>query len=331
VGEVYRNDLKDYPLAIEAYKELIDRYPESDYKIAAYYSLYKVYEQQGNQSQADIYKNMIIRNYPDSKYAKVLLDPNYFKQFEKEEQEKKSFYTTTLNLYKKQQYMDVIQRCDTALKKYQNTEYIPKYRFLKTLSMGELYGVSSIKKELEAIVEEFPADPVANASEELLTAIRENELKQFKDMDETTKENDLADKEKEKITRKTLEEIAKIYQYKPETKHLLGIAINKTANINQLKFNLINFNLDFFIQKNYDVENKSLNEFIEIILVKDFKNAEKAQEYYNQFKMEEKTIFTDIEAADFQYFIISQENLDKLIEEQSVGDYLIFFRNNYLD
>ncbi|MEA2106807.1 MAG: tetratricopeptide repeat protein [Bacteroidota bacterium] len=331
VGEVYRNDLKDFPLAIEAYKELIDRYPESDYKIAAYYSLYKVYEQEGNQNQADIYKNMIIRNYPDSKYAKVLLDPNYFKQFEKEEQEKKTFYTTTLNLYKKQQYREVIQRCDEAFKKYQNTEYIPKYRFLNTLSMGELYGVSSIKKELETIVEEFPADPVANASEELLAAIRENELKQFKDMDETTKEDDMADKEKDEITQKTLEEIAKIYQYKPADKHLLGIAINKTANINQLKFNLINFNLDFFIQESYDIENKSLNEFIEIISVKNFKNAQKAKEYYNQFKMEEKTIFTDIEAADFQYFIISQENLDKLLEEKSVGDYLIFFRNNYLD
>ncbi|MGC9375174.1 MAG: tetratricopeptide repeat protein [Bacteroidales bacterium] len=331
VGEVYRNDLKDYPLAIEAYKELIDRYPESDYKIAAYYSLYKVYEQQGNQSQADIYKNMIIRNYPDSKYAKVLLDPNYFKQFEKEEQEKKTFYTTTLNLYKKQQYREVIERCDEALKKYQNTEYIPKYRFLNTLSMGELYGVSSIKKELETIVEEFPADPVANASEELLAAIRKNELKQFKDIDETTKEDDIADKEKDEITQKTLEEIAKIYQYKPEDKHLLGIVINKTANINQLKFNLINFNLDFFIQESYDIENKSLNEFIEIISVKNFKNAQKAKEYYNQLKMEEKTIFTDIEAADFQYFIISQENLDKLLEEKSVGDYLIFFRNNYLD
>ncbi len=331
VGEVYRNDLKDYPLAIETYKELIDRYPESDYKIAAYYSLYKVYEQQSNQSQADIYKNMIIRNYPDSKYAKVLLDPNYFKQFEKEEQEKKTFYTTTLNLHKKQQYKEVIQRCDEALKKYQNTEYIAKYRFLKTLSMGELYGVSSIKKELEAIVEKFPADPVANASEELLAAIRENELKQFKDMDEITKEDDMADKEKDEITQKTLEKIAKIYQYKPETKHLLGIAINKTANINQLKFNLINFNLDFFIQESYDIENKSLNEFIEIISVKDFKNAQKAKEYYNQFKMEEKTIFKDIETADFQYFIISQENLDKLLEEKSVGDYLIFFRNNYLD
>ena len=331
VGEVYRNDLKDFPLAIEAYKELIDRYPEGDYKIAAYYSLYKVYEQEGNQNQADIYKNMIIRNYPDSKYTKVLLDPNYFKQFEKEEQEKKTFYTTTLNLYKKQQYREVIQRCDEAFKKYQNTEYIPKYRFLKTLSMGELYGVSSIKKELETIVEEFPADPVANASEELLAAIRENELKQFKDMDETTKEDDMADKEKDEITQKTLEEIAKIYQYKPADKHLLGIAINKTANINQLKFNLINFNLDFFIQESYDIENKSLNEFIEIISVKNFKNAQKAKEYYNQFKMEEKTIFTDIEAADFQYFIISQENLDKLLEEKSVGDYLIFFRNNYLD
>ncbi len=332
VGEVYRNDLKDYSLAIETYKELIDRYPESEYKIAAYYSLYKVYNQQGNQSQADIYKNMIIRNYPESKYAKVLLDPDYFKQFEKEEQEKKNFYTVTLDLYKKQQYREVIRRCDEALKKYQNTEYIPKYRFLKTLSMGELYGVSSIKKELEAIIDEFPADPVANSSEELLLALRENELKQIKDMDVAKKEDDKIDSlEQEKITQKTLDEIAKIYQYNPDIKHFIGVTVNKSADINQLKFNLINFNLDFFIQESYDIENKSINEFLEVVLIKDFENAEKAKEYYNQFKSEENKIFTDIKTEDFQYFIISQENLNNLLEEESIGDYLIFFRNNYPD
>ncbi|MEE4197971.1 MAG: tetratricopeptide repeat protein [Bacteroidales bacterium] len=330
VGEVYRNDLKDYPLAIDAYQELIDRYPESSYKVAAYYSLYKVYEQQNNPGQADIYKNMIIRNYPDSKYAKVLLDPEYFKQFEKEEQQKRNDYIQTLNLYKNQNYREVILRCDNALKKAENSEFIPKYRYLKTLSIGELYGVSSIKKELEAIIEEFPADPVASSSEELLAAIRENELKQIQNKRESSMaEDESPESGKDQLTQKTLEEIAKIYTYNPKIKHLLGIAINKSADINQLKFNLINFNLDFFIQESYDVENKNLNEFTQVVLVKDFENVQKAEEYYNQFKAQERIIFTEIKTTDFQYFIISQENLDNLFQEKSVGDYLIFFRNNY--
>ena len=333
VGEVYRNNLKDYPLATDAYKELIERYPESDYKIAAYYSLYKVYEEQGDQSQANIYRNMIIRNYPDSKYAKVLLDPNYFKQFEKEEQEKKDYYTQTLNLYKKNKYQEVIRRCDQALASHKNTTYVPKYRFLKTLSMGELYGVSSIKKELETIAQNFPDDPVANSAEELLSAIQENELKQLKSMDDKPKEeeSDISDTEKEEITQKTLEEIAKIYQYNTEIKHFVGIVISKSGDINQLKFNIINFNLDFFIQESYDIENKSLNDFVEIITIKDFQNAQEAEDYYNQLSAQENIIFKDVKTTDYQIFIISQKNLNKLLEEKSVSDYLIFFRNNYTD
>ncbi len=333
VGEVYRNDLKDYPMAIDAYKELIERYPEGEYKVASYYSLYKVYEEQGDDSQADIYRSMIIRNYPDSKFAKVLLDPDYFKQFEKEEQDKQDFYSNTLHLYKRQRYNEVIRRCDEALVKYKNSEYIPKYRFLKALSMGELYGVSVLKPELVEITAEYPTDPVANAAEDLLASIRQNELKQLKDIDVASK-TDLEseqDAQADKVTQKTLEEIAKIYSYNPENKHLLGIVVGKEADINQLKFNIINFNLDFFIQESYEIEDNALNEFLNIVLVKDFENAQKAKEYYDQFKAETENIFADVKITDFQFFIISQENLNKLIEEKSVRDYLLFFRNNYPD
>ncbi|MFO7843398.1 MAG: tetratricopeptide repeat protein [Bacteroidales bacterium] len=332
LGEVYRNDLKDYSLSIDAYKELIDRYPESEFKVAAYYGLYKVYQQQNNQSQANIYKNMIIRNYPESKHAKVLLDPNYFKQYEEEEQKKKNDYTQTLNLYKNKKYREVIQRSNQALEEYKDTEYEPKYRFVKTLSMSELYGASSIKKELEKIIDEFSTDPVANLSEEMLATIRANELKQFSEKDETSQGNEeKTDDAAEQITQEKLKEIAEIYDYNPESKHLLGIAINKSADINQLRFNLINFNLDFFIQENYEIDNKSLNEFVEIILVKRFDNAQKAKEYHNQFNIEEETIFRNIKSDEFQHFIISEKNLEKLFEEKSVGDYLIYFRNNYPD
>ncbi|MFC2152695.1 tol-pal system YbgF family protein, partial [Bacteroidota bacterium] len=191
IGEVYRNDLKDYPMAIDAYKELIERYPESEYKIPSYYSMYKVYRELGDIAQADVFKNMIIRNYPDSKYARVLLDPNYFKQFEQEENERKEYYSTTLDLYKKRKYSNVISRCNLALNKYSEPEYIPKYRYLRALAMGEVYGITVLKNELEKIKNEFKTDPVAKSSEDLLASIQENELKSLKDFSLTERTDTL--------------------------------------------------------------------------------------------------------------------------------------------
>ncbi len=328
-GEVYRNDLKDYPMAIDSYKELIDRYPENEYKVPAYYSMYKVYLAQNNLSQSDVYKNMIIRNYPDSKYAKVLVDPNFFKQFEAEENEKREYYIKSLELYKQKRYSEVISRCNLGLNKYPETEYVPKYRYLRALAMGEVYGVTVLKSELEKVAREFKNDPVSKSSEDLLASIKENELKSLKDIKIAQKDSTKAKDVSDVIAQKTIEEIEKIYQYNPESRHYLAVVVSKQADRNQLKFNIINFNLDFYIQKSYDIESKEFNEFFTILAIKDFKNSEESKEYYNRFKAEEERIFADVKTEEYQFFIISESNFTNLTEEKTVRDYLLFYNNNY--
>ena len=331
IGEVYRNDLKDYPMAIDAYKDLIKRYPESDYKIPAYYSMYKVYSQQGDLSQAEVYKNMIIRNYPDSKYAKVLVDPNYFKQFVQEENERKEYYSKTLDLYNKRTYSEVIRRCNLALNKNPFSEYTPKYSYLRALAMGEVYGVTVLKTELEKIIEEFKIDPVAKSSEDLLVSIQKNELKSLKDLDINQKADTIIGGEVKnvEIARKTIEEIEKIYTFNSETNHYLAVIIAKGADMNQLKFNIINFNLDFYIQESYVIESNEFNEFFTILTVKQFKNSEQGIEYYNKFNNESERIFSDVKSSDYQFFIISEANLKNLAKEKMIRDYLLFYNINY--
>lgn len=331
VGEVYRNDLKDYSLALDAYKELIDRYPEGDYKVPSYYAMYKVHLENNEISKADVYKNMIIRNYPESKYAKVLIDPNYFKQFEQEEIERKNHYESTLNLYKQENYSGVISNCDYGIEHYKNSEYLPKYRYLKAVSIGEIYGVTIMKGELEKILDEFENDPIVFSSEKLLASIKENELKSLKDIEiveieDTTKQ--ISEMEKE-IAQKTIEDIEKLYTLNLNDKHNFVIVIPNSADVNQLKFNLINFNLDFDIQQTFEVESKEFNEYSTIIIVSEFKNSQKGMEYFKRILSEKERIFTDVNTDEYQAFIISGNNLIKLISEKSVRDYLLFYRKNY--
>lgn len=331
VGEVYRNELKDYEMAFDAYNDLIERYPNGENKVAAYYSIYKLYLLQNDLSKAEVYKNMIIRNYPESIYAKVLIDPNYSKEFEKAETEKKNYYLQTLELYRNRDFLQVISRSENAMRKYKDSEYVPKYAYLKAISFGELHGVTVLRPELEKIIKDYKNDPVAESSENLLVAIKENELNNLKDIqfneipDSITKESNI-----EKIvTQKTLEEIEKIYKLNLKEKHLFAIVIANENDIDQLKFNIINFNLDFYIQENYQVESKEFNEFSTIITVKQFKNAKLGKEYYTKFRSEIERMFKDVEDPEYQFFIISKSNLANLSQEKMVRDYLLFYSKNY--
>jgi tetratricopeptide (TPR) repeat protein len=331
IGEVYRNNLNDYPLALNSYKELTERFSEGEYKVPAYYSMYKVYSEQGETTQAEVYKNMIIRNYPDSRYAKVLVDPDYFKEFEKEEQARKDYYETTLEFFKKNKFNNVVTRCNVALKKYPDGNYLSKYKYLKALATGKIYGTSVLKKELEKIIAEFKDDPLSLEAERILASIQENEFKNITDINfaENTETQLSSEINKDEFIQETIEEIEKMYSYSPEDEHCLAIVISKQSDINQLKFNIINFNLDYFIQESYDLENKEFNDFFSIITVRQFKNEEEGLGYYEKFETEKENIFRDIKNTEYQYFIITDNNLAKLANEKIVRNYLIFHNKNY--
>ena len=331
IGEVYRNNLKDYPLALNAYKELTERFSESEYKVPAYYSMYKVYLAQGENTQAEVYKNMIVRNYPDSRYARVLVDPDYFKEFEKEEQTKKDYYETTLSFYRQNKFNEVITRCNIALNKHSDDIYFSKYKYLKALATGKIYGISILKQELEKIVLEFNNDPISLEAEKILVSIQKNEFRNITDINfaENQKTEYQSEIGQEELVQKSVEEIEKMYSYSPGDEHLFAIVISKQSDINQLKFNIINFNLDYYIQESYDIENKEFNDFYSIITVKQFKNAEEGIEYFEKFETESENIFKEIKSTEYQFFIITDKNLSKLAEEKIVRNYLIFYNKNY--
>ena len=99
MGMIYKDDLKDYDKAVESFKELIKRFPVFTYLLASYYNLYSIARDQNNQALVDYYKNNIIRQFPESMYAKVLTNPEYFKELEKEDQAVRQYYEQTYELY----------------------------------------------------------------------------------------------------------------------------------------------------------------------------------------------------------------------------------------
>lgn len=330
VGEVYLNDLMNYEMAVKSYKELINRYPVSEYKVAAYYSLYKIYKLQDDPGQADIYKGMIIGNYPESNYAKVLLNPEFFKEFEKETILQTQYYQTTFDLYNSKQYTEVIGRCNYGLANFKNPELEQKFTYLKVLSSGKLYGMGVLKTELEKFISVNTKGDLFNAANELLAAVRKNELKQ---LSEPTADTQLAMADSvstKNIAQEEKQRIEKLFTFNEKAEHFFVLIIDKKLDVNQIKFNTINFNLDYFIQKDYNTESADFNKFFNYILVKKFADLTEGMEYYNELNQQIDKVVGNVDKEDYQFFIISADNFNSFDQEKAIREYLMFFKENYL-
>lgn len=308
MGLIYKNDLKDFDRANESFKELVKRFPASNYLLSSYYNLYNIAKDQNNQAMIDYYKNIIIGQFPESMYAKVLTNPNFARELEAEEQSITRYYEQTYELYKAENFPEVISRTDFAIKNYTGNPLIPQFTYLNILARGKTDDRKIFRENLTAVVAQYPNSEIAMDAQNIIDYL-DIEHPEIKIVEET------------KLSQK-------LYQASPEIPHLFAFILNKNIDANQLVFNIINFNLDHFDNLNLRVEIMNLNATQNLILVKSFLNKQQVMEYLNNIRVSD-AIFKDMPVVVMTPIAVSETNLQTLLEDKSVDRYLIFFNEYY--
>jgi tetratricopeptide (TPR) repeat protein len=308
MGLIYKNDLKDYEKFIESFKELIKRYPRTEYLLSAYYYLYDIYNKQNNKALVENYKNRIINQFPNSTYAKLLTNPNYVKELEAEQNKVNIYYEETYRRYRAEQYNDVIRRADFAFDNYTDDELISKFAFLRALSIGRTMNVKTFEKALYEILSSYPQTEVAESVKNILVYL---------------------DKEHPELKEEIEMEVAKkLYEFTEDMEHLFALIVSKETNINQLVFNIINFNIDNYDQLNLKVESSELNSTHDIVTVVSFRNTRESLNYFNSIARN-GDVFRDVQREGVHSMVISTENLRILKDDKAVDRYLKFFEEYY--
>ncbi|MBN1988776.1 MAG: tetratricopeptide repeat protein [Bacteroidales bacterium] len=318
VGEVYQNDLKDYPASIKAYQNLANRFTNTDYALQAYYNLYQIALFANNTTDAAKYKGIIVSSYPNSQYAQMLSNPNYLKELQQKQKESDRLYQEAYGYYSKNQFAMAQSKAEEGLRLYKGTAIESKFALIKALCQGKTADTRTFREALQGIGRQYPNSEEKLVADNVLAYLQQQELKIAMGQVETD-----TPKETETDTPKAAIEYAL-----PKGEHLFIALVPKEQNINQLKFNLITFNVDFFIDADLTVNNEPFNDFFIMISVTSFKSDKEAMEYYRLASGSEGLMGT-MKPSDYVLLVISKENLELFKSDKSIADYLNFFQNNY--
>ena len=77
--------------------------------------------------------------------------------------------------------------------------------------------------------------------------------------------------------------------YDPKQEHYFLLALRTGENINQVSFDLLNFNLDNFNEYNLEVERLGLKDGFQMIVVQIFNNADAAGRYLDMIRENSST------------------------------------------
>ena len=340
VGLVYMNDLENREKAIDAFNKLNQKYPNNSYELPSYYYIYKMYKEDGNNSKAQQYKQKIMAEYPESNYAKVISDPDYFKKLEEEQNVLEEKYSMVLEKFKNGMFYSVINDCNSLIQKHEDEKYLSKLAYLKAMSVGRTQDIVSFRKALKNVTENYPDTDVAESANNTLNFLEKTELEQISSYFAKNKkkqdiqkeaEKQSVDQKEEEIQPSIEEEEKSPYRYREDDSYyFVIIASTENVDIDKFKFDLINFNLDYYLQKDYTTSSQSFNEHNTIVSVKRFKDLETVRDYYDVLSKREERVFSDINEKHYEYFYVSVKNYSTLLEKKSIIEYIKFFENKLL-
>jgi tetratricopeptide (TPR) repeat protein len=161
IAGFYQQVLQDEEEAVKVYEELLARYPQNNHLEAIYYSLYLGYAKT-DQAKSEMYKNMVLAKYPNSVYAKTILDPNFSAKQNALDLEINKIYNTVFDSYEKKDFPAVITSVNETNQRFPGNALQAQYDYLKAIAIGRTQNVDSLLLAFNAIISKYPNDKLIN-------------------------------------------------------------------------------------------------------------------------------------------------------------------------
>jgi tetratricopeptide (TPR) repeat protein len=314
LGLIYKDKLENLPKSAESFEKLLHRFPETEYQLITYYNLFRLYISLENPDSANHYKELIINDFPESDYALLLLNPDYFKELEARKNRAYTLYSETYDQYQSGHYYTVFTNSNRALTEFaEPEELMARFEYLRALSLGKIEIVDSLKVSLEALVLKYPSSEV--------TPLAQNILDYLSGPVDTTGTQRIT--EPEEIIDYS------IYSFDPKSKQLFALVVQgPNVNINALKVRISDHNKKYFSLDNLTITNILLDKTTHFVMVGNFNTVEEGIRYYNGV-MSNEYIFANLEEWQYNGFVIAQENYPVFYRDKDIEKYLAFFKRNY--
>ncbi len=320
LGVIYQEGLNDYEESIISYEDLLERYPnDSLYELKVFYQLYKLYGELGDNSKSDYYKNKILSKYPDSDYAKIILDPDYYKQIQASKDLAETLYKQTYIAFQNREYATVISNSNEALNNYTDRELLAKFTYLKALSLGITNSVDTLKSSLQGLLTVYPDTEVKPLAQLILSRL--TGIDTISGAGEST------------IAGGTTETPSNfnLYSFDAGAIHLYALVVNiKDVNINALKIKISDFNMKYYSLDELTITSVFLDDMHQIVTVSNFSDKERAIDYYDAINRS-NYIFVKLKNTDYKDFVISVDNYPVFYKNREIEQYMSFYQENYLN
>lgn len=157
MGSFYQQVLHDKPEAIKTYQLLLKRFPNNNKLDMIYYSLYLAYQGNDN-AKSNEYKNLVLSKYPNSVYAKTIIDPNFSSKQNELEATLNREYESLFKKLQEKEFKAVIADANNVSQRFPGNSMEAQYDYLKAIAIGRTEHVDQLIPAFKQITEKYQSD-----------------------------------------------------------------------------------------------------------------------------------------------------------------------------
>ncbi len=305
VANIYKEYLKNNPQAIDYFKKLLEEFPDNPYRLQAAYNLYLMLAAPKNEP----YKRIVLDEFPESIFANVILDPDYFVKLEKKDDAVKDYYAATYNLYEQEAYADVLARIAAVDSQFTENPIKPQFSLLNAMVWGAKDSIDAFIIALQEVVNLHPGTEQATRAQELLNHLRLGSVIQRAEEAKSTDSD---------------------YEINPDTEHFVALIVYETGReAASVKTRVSDFNREFYSLASLRVSSLLFESDKTIVLVKTFSNLDNAMKYFRDIRIDEK-VLADMDESQYKIIAVSRNNYTNLYRKKDLDGYVDFFEKFYL-
>ncbi|MCX8491079.1 MAG: hypothetical protein ORN54_08425, partial [Cyclobacteriaceae bacterium] len=295
LGDLFYFHLEEKQNAAESYEKLLGRFPLSDFRPEALYKLYLIY-QETDTEKASAYAQQLKDAYPNSTYAKILVNPDYLKEISVTAEKQKLIYKEAYRYFQQDNLRMAREKINQAVQ-VGETGFTPQLELLKVLITGKTEDVTRYQFELERFIKRYPAEPAKVYAEQLLAASKTllEKLEKAKGIRYSTNVEGT-------------HYFISLYNTSERITNVVVDALEKFNEVNWAKLKLTTSNL-------------ALNDEKLVTMVVEFPDRETALSYYDKF-LAQLLIAKPFSNYKFYNFVITKDNFQTFYRTKALDEYL---------
>jgi hypothetical protein len=330
-GNILKNDFNDFNQSIGSFSNLNTRYPDNIYLLASWFNLWDLYKILENPDSSNYYKELITSRYPESNYAKYLINPNFFIEEAARKDSINKLYNLAFTAFKKNDFKNAGMVSRSIIAMNPDTSINSKAQFIRTIADSKDLNKTVFADSLRAYISHYPTAQPVKLAEKILSFIKEDKFSNYEQMVSTGYLNDVI-KNSELLTQVAKSGNIETSKWDTENELLhyfiIAFPTQSQIDINRLKFDLANYNLDHYTTLDFEIETENLNQDNTLLIVRNFENKDAAMVYFMSI-IRKPEVFKTLAGKPYLNFIASNNNYRQMLNDKSYDEYIAYFVKNY--